>query len=158
MHEDAPAVTDESRIFIEKLAASNIWILAIGMRGRPDLRGLDGPARRDALAAHRIELADVGPGDSVAPFRYRHDDQLILPFFSSEECARDFQAQLLRGANGPFQPYRILAGFVTAPGNEKCDLILDPGSASKRRLQPEEKALLRRITSANKPSPPAPSS
>jgi len=150
MHEDAPTVTDESRIFIEKLAASNIWVLAIGMRGRPDLRGLDGPTRRQALAAHRIELADVGPGDSIAPFRYGQGERQVLPFFSSEECARDFQAQLLRGANGPFQPYRILAGFVTAPGNEKYDLILDPGSPSKRKLQPEEKALLRKITSASK--------
>lgn len=154
MHEDPPAVSEDSRIFIEKLAASPIWVLAIGMRGRPDLRGLDGPAKRRVLAAHRIELADVGASDSVIAFNYRQDDRQILPFFSSEDRARDFQAQLMRGGF-PFQPHRLLAGFVAAPDKEKYDLILDPGSISKRKLLPEEKALLRRITWVNKPSPPA---
>jgi len=157
MPEDAPTLPDESRIFIEKLAQSLIWILAIGLRGKPDLRGLDGPARREALAAHRIEVADIGPKDSVVPFNYRQGDQQILPFFSSKDCARQYQSTLPRDG-WPFQPHLLRAGFVASPGNEKFDPILDPGFPSERKLQPDEKALLRKITSVKKPSADAPSS
>ena len=142
------AMPDESRIFIEKLAPSFIWILAVGIRGTPSFRALDTPSRLDAVAAHRIELADVGDDDSVFPFNYKHDGRQVLPFFSSEDCARQFLASKRWGDTGVFQPYRLLAGFVTAPGNEKFDLILDAGLPTERRLQPDEKELLRKITSA----------
>jgi hypothetical protein len=158
MHEDAPTLTDESRIFIEKLAPSFIWILAIGIRGTPNLSGMAGPARRDVLAAHRIELSDIRSSDSVFSFNYGQDGQQILPFFSSEDCARQFLATKKWGARSFFQPYRLLAGFVTAPGNEKFNPILDPGLPSERKLQSGEKALLRKITSATKQSPDAPAS
>jgi hypothetical protein len=144
------AMTDESRAFIEKLAPSYIWILAFGVRGTPSFRALDRESRLDGLAAHRIDLADVGENDSVVPFNYKHGGRQILPFFSSEEFARQYlAAKQLLGDTQVFQPFRLRAGYVTAPGNEKFDPVLDDGLPSERRLQANEKELLRKITSAN---------
>jgi len=142
------APSDESRAFIERLAPSFIWILAIGIRGTPEISAVRGPEARSEVAANRIDLADVGEDDSVFPFNYRQDGRQILPFFSSEDCARQFLATKRWGDTAIFQPYRLLAGFVTAPGNERFDLILDPGLQSERRLTSEQKELLRKITSA----------
>ena len=142
------SLTEESRAFVEKLAPSFIWILAIGIRGTPGIRAIHDPSAWDAVAANRIELVDVGDDDSVFPFNYRRDGRQILPFFSSEDCARQFLASKKWGNISFFQPYRLLAGFVTAPGNEIFDLILDPGLPSERRLEPNEKELLRKITTA----------
>jgi hypothetical protein len=141
-------LSDESRAFIERLAPSFIWILAIGIRGTPGLRAIHDQSAWDAVAKHRIELSDVGDDDSVFPFNYKRDGRQILPFFSSEDCARQFLAAKRWGDSSFFQPYRLLAGFVTAPGNETYDLILDAGLPSERTLHSVEKELLRKITSA----------
>lgn len=143
--EKPPSLTEESRAFIEKLAPSAIWILAVGIRGTPKMPGTSGPEAREVVAAHRIELAEVGSKDSIFPFNYREDGRQILPFFSSEDNARAFLTAKKSNVGSFFKPHRLLAGFVAA--SEKFDPILDPGLPSERRLLPEEKALLRKITS-----------
>ena len=140
-------LSDEARAFIEKLAPSYIWILAIGIRGPSETSVNYGPGNWEAIADRHIELADVDDDDSVVPFNYRRGGRQMLPFFSSEECARHYLATKSWGNSSVgFQPYRLLAGFVTAPGNETFDLILDPGLPSERRLHPAEKELLRKLT------------
>ena len=144
-----PALSEESHAFIENLAPSFIWILAIGIRGTPRIHAMQNSTKRDIVADHRIELADIGDYDSVVPFNFRQDGLQVLPFFSSENCAREFLAtKPLLGDTSFFQPYRLRAGFVTAPGNEKFNLVLDAGLPSERRLLPAEKEFLRAITTA----------
>jgi len=142
--EKPASLTEESRAFIEKLAPSPIWILAVGIRGTPHLPSNTGPEARGVVAKRRIDLVEVGSKDSVFPFNYREDGRQMLPFFSSEENARAFLATKKSNVGAFFKPHRLLAGFVTA--SEKFDPILDPGLPSERRLLPEERALLRKIT------------
>ena len=140
-----PTVSQESREFIEKLATSFIWVLGVGLRGIPVMPTLYGPESRELIAAHRIDLADVGEDDSVFPFNFQYDGRQILPFFSSEERARQFQDL---GNISQFQPYRLLAGFVATPEVEVFDLLLDPGTAAERRIRDEERLLLRSLSTA----------
>ena len=130
-----PSLSDESREFIEKLAPSFIWVPGIGIRGTPAMPTLYGPKAWDVIAERRIELADVGDDDSVFPFNFEYNGRQILPFFSSEECDREFQSL---GNISKFQPYRLLAGFLATPENEIFDLLLDPGTSAERRLVEEE--------------------
>src|SRR5204862_7262977 len=83
----SPGLSNEARAFVEKLAPSYIWILAVGIRGTHASPGSD---TWETIAEHVIELADIGDDDSVFPFNYRRDGRQILPFFSSEDCARQF--------------------------------------------------------------------
>ena len=137
-------LTGESRAFVEKLASSFVWILAIGIRGTPNIgRTYDARALE---AVDRLELADLTDDDSVFAFNYGREGRQILPFFSSEDCARQFLNTKKWGEASPFQPYELLAGFLTAPGNEIFDLILDPGLPTEKSLLSEEKALLRKLT------------
>ena len=140
-----PTLSEESREFIEKLAPSFIWVLGIGVRGTPAMPALYGTKAWDVIAARRIELADVGDDDSVVPFNFQYDGRRILPFFSSEERARQFQSL---GNISKFQPYRLLAGFVATPENGIFDLLLDPGSSTERRLGDDERLLLRSLSTA----------
>jgi len=143
-----PALTDESREFIERLAPSFIWVLAIGLRGTPAIPAVYDSSAWDIIAAHRIELAEVGDDDSVFPFNYRRDGLQTLPFFSSEERARQFLAGKSWGDISFFQPYRLLAGFVTSQENDIFELVLDPGTPSERRLETDERLLLLTLSNA----------
>lgn len=138
-------LSDESREFIEKLAPSFIWVLGIGIRGTPAMPALYGPEAWNVITTHRIELADVGDDDSVFSFNFQYEGRQILPFFSSEERARQFQSL---GNISKFQPYRLLAGFVATPENDIFDLLLDAGTPQERRLTPEERLLLRSLSAA----------
>jgi hypothetical protein len=144
-----PTLSDESRAFIEKLTPSFIWVLAIGIRGTPAIPAVYDSSAWDIIAAHRIELADMSDDDSVFPFNYRRDGPQILPFFSSEEHAREFLAGKSWGDISFFQPYRLLAGFVATPENDVFELLLDPGSPSERRLSQDERLLLRALSTAS---------
>jgi hypothetical protein len=50
-----PKLSDESRDFITKLAAGDIWILAVGLRCTPAIPSVTDPAAFDIIAAHRRE-------------------------------------------------------------------------------------------------------
>ncbi len=138
-------LSDEARDFISTLAASDIWILAIGVRGTPALPCASDPAIYAAVAAHRKELSEIGDDDSVVPFNYEREGRQILPFFSSEERAKHFLANGGLGDISLFQPYSLLAGFVTAPENERFELLLDPCSPSERTLTRDERQFLRSV-------------
>ena len=85
-----PNLSDEARDFITKLAASDIWILAVGLRGTPVVPSITDPAAFDIIAAHRIDVSEIGDDDSVFPFNYERDGRQTLPFFSSAERAKQF--------------------------------------------------------------------
>jgi len=148
-----PRLSDEAKDFITKLATSDIWILAIGVRGTPAMPSMTEsesfPAALKILAAHRKELSELGDDDSVFPFNYRREGRQMLPFFSSEERAKHFLADSgFRSDLSVFQPYCLLAGFVAAPQNEKFDLVLDLRSSSERRIEDNERLLLHSLTTA----------
>jgi hypothetical protein len=141
-----PKLSEESRAFIEKLAPSFIWVLAIGIRGTPTISAVYDSSAWDTVAAHRIELGDIGDDDSVVPFNYKKDGPQTLPFFSSEELAKKYLANKSWGNISYFQPYRLLAGFVSTPENDLFELLLDPSFPSERKIEREERLLLRSLT------------
>ncbi len=129
------------------MAAGDIWILAVGLRGAPAIANVNDPAAFDIIAAHRIDVAEIGDDDSVFPFNYERDGRRALPFFSSAERASQFAA----GTGLPtdvtvFQPYRLLAGFVSTPENDMFELVLDARSPAERTLTRDERLLLRSLT------------
>ena len=142
-----PKQSDEAHHFITKLATSDIWILAVGLRGTPAIPSITDPAAFDIIAAHRIDVSEIGDDDSVFPFNYEREGKQTLPFFSSEEGARHFAADT-GFPNDPtvFQPYNLLAGFVATPDNEMFELVLDPGSEAERRIGHDERLLLRSLS------------
>jgi hypothetical protein len=146
-------LSDEARAFIGDMAASDVWLLAIGVRGTPAMPSMTEPesfpAALKILAAHRMELSELGDDDSVFPFNYRREGRQILPFFSSEEIAGHFLANSgFKSDLSAFRPYCLLAGFIAAPQNEKFDLVLDLHSSSERKIDDAERLLLRSLTTA----------
>lgn len=132
-----------------KLAASRIWILAVGLRGTPAIPGNTGPEALEIIAAHRIDVAELGDDDSVFPFNYEQDGKQLLPFFSSEELAKQFASDSGFPTDVTvFQPYDLRAGFVATPENEVYELVLDPRSPSERTLSRGERLLLRALSKA----------
>jgi hypothetical protein len=143
-----PTLSEEARDFITKLAAGDIWILAVGLRGVPAINPTD-PAAFDIIADHRIDVSEIGDDDAVFPFNYERDGTRTLPFFSSSERAQQFAL----AAGFPtdltvFQPYSLLAGFVSAPENDLFELVLDARSPAERTLTSDERLLLRTLTTA----------
>ena len=139
-------LSPESREFIASLANSDIWVLAIGLHGAPAApASLCDPGAIDILAAHRKDLADLGDDDSVFPFNFDRGGTQVLPFFSSEDRATAFVASGPLGDISVFQPYRLLAGFVTTPQNDVFELVLDPGTPAERMIGREERRLLRKL-------------
>ena len=53
---------------ISKVAADDIWILAVGLRGTPTIPSVTDPAAFDIIAAHRIDVSEIGDDDSVFPW------------------------------------------------------------------------------------------
>jgi hypothetical protein len=145
-----PKLSEESRDFIMNLATSRIWILAVGLRGTPSVARDTGPEAFKIIAAHRIDVSELGKGDSVFPFNYKQDGKQVLPFFSSEELARRFASDSGSSTDMSkvFQPRRLRAGFVAARENEDCELKLDPGSPTERTLSRGERLLLRSLSKA----------
>ena len=141
-------LSEESRTFIASIANAEIWILAIGVRGTPTLpRNLD--AVLEVVADHRIDVSEIGESDSVVPFNYEEAGRQLLPFFTTEERAKSYITTINSSLSGIFQPYPMLAGFVTDPGQGDCDPILDPKSPGERRLSPEECRLMRALAVGN---------
>ena len=141
-----PEMSDEAREFITKLAGSQVWILAIGLRGTPTVLSITDPKAFEIVAAHRIDVYEVGDDDSVYPLNYQRDGSQILPFFSSEERALHFLANSGFTADfSSFQPFSLLAGFVATPENEMFKLVLDPRSSAERSLTQDERLLLRSL-------------
>ena len=142
-----PKLSDESRDFITRLATSDIWILAIGLRGTPPTpRGTD-PAALEAIAAHRIDVSELGDDDSVFPFNYERDGRQVLPFFTSEERARHFASDSGFPTDVTvFQPFSLRAGFVATPEHDVFELVLDPRSPAERTLSRDERLLLRSLS------------
>lgn len=144
-----PNLSGESRAFIANLAKGDIWILAIGLRGVPVIPNIADPAASDIIAAHRIDVAEVGDDDAVFPFNCERDGRQIFPFFTSEERARHFQTDSgFQVDLSLFQPYSLLAGFVATPENDIMELVLDARSPSERILTRDERLLLRSLTTA----------
>jgi hypothetical protein len=144
-----PKLSDESRAFITKLAASDIWILAVGLRGVPAVPNVTDSAAFDIIAAHRIDVAEIGDDDSVFPFNCERDGKQILPFFTSEERARHFSADSgFQVDLSLFQPCSLLVGFVATPENDLFELVLDARSPAERTLTRDERLLLRALTTA----------
>lgn len=144
-----PTVSEESREFITKLAASRIWILAVGLRGTPAIPSDTGPEALEIIAAHRLDVADLGDDDSVFPFNYEQDGKQLLPFFSSEELAKRFASDSGFPTDVTvFQPYDLRAGFVATKENEVYELVLDPRSLSERTLSRGERLMLRSLSKA----------
>ena len=142
-----PKLSDESRIFITNLAKGDIWILAVGLRGVPVIPNVADPAAWDIIAAHRIDVAEIGDDDAVFPFNCERDGRQIFPFFTSEERCRHFQSDSGFQADlSLFQPYNLLAGFVATPENDIMELLLDARSPSERMLTQDERLLLRSLT------------
>ena len=100
--------------------------------------------------AHRIDVSEIGDDDSVFPFNYMRDGIYTLPFFSTEERARAFRADSgFQIELTYFQPYSLLAGFVTSitsPKNEMFTLVLDARSPAERILTNDERLLLFSLT------------
>ena len=144
-----PHISDEAREFIAKLAKDDIWILAVGLRGTPAITSVTDPAAFDVIAEHRIDVLEVGDNDSVFPFNYERDGGQTLPFFTTEERAKQFAT-----ATGfptdvtVFQPYRLMSGFVATPENDLFELVLDPRSLAERILSRDERLLLRTLSTA----------
>lgn len=144
-----PGISDESRDFITRLANSRIWILAVGIRGTPAIPNSTDPAALDVIAAHRIDVSEIGDDDSVFPFNYEQDGKQVLPFFSSDERARRFAAESGFPIDDTvFQPYDLRAGFVASRENEVYELVLDPRSPAERTLSRDERLLLRSLSKA----------
>jgi len=143
-----PELPAEAHDFITKLAASDIWILAIGISGTPHIPPLNDPAALDMIAAHRKELVNLSDDDSVFPFNFQRRGTQFLPFFTSEERAKYFLANSGLGDISIFHPYCLVAGFVTSPENDIFELLLDPCSSSERKIDPQERALLGLLTNA----------
>ena len=142
-----PSLPDEARDFIAKLAASDIWIVAVGIRGTPAMPSITDPAAFEVIAAHRIDVSEIGDDDSVFPFNYERDGRQTFPFFSSKERASHFLADSgFRSDLSMFQPYCMLAGFVATPENEMFELVLDPRSEAERKLGHDERLLLRSLS------------
>jgi hypothetical protein len=142
-----PTLSDESRDFITKLAAGDIWILAVGLRGVPATPSITDPAAFEIIAAHRIDVSEIGDDDSIFPFNYERDGRQALPFFSSAERARQFATAMRLPTDVTiFQPYSLLPGFVATPENDLFDLVLDPGSPAERTLSRDERLLLRSVS------------
>ena len=141
------SLSDEARDFIAKLAASDIWILAIGIRGTPAMPSLTDPAALEVIAAHRIDVSEIGDDDSVHPLNFERSGKQVLPFFSSKERATHFLTDSgFRCDVSMFQPYCMLAGFVATPENEMFELVLDPRSDAERTLVQDERLLLRTLS------------
>src|SRR5687767_2259596 len=87
-----PKLSNESRDFITQLAQTRIWILAIGIRGTPPTPDIADPAWSEAVAAHRVNVSELGDDDSVLPFNYDREGRQVLPFFTSCEGAEGFAA------------------------------------------------------------------
>src|ERR1051325_4487256 len=85
-----PSLSDEARDLITKLVASDIWILAVGIRGTPAMPSITDPAAFEVIAAHRIDLSGLGDHDSVFPFTYERHVRQFFPFFSSKERPSHF--------------------------------------------------------------------
>ncbi len=142
-----PSLSDEARAFVGKLAASDIWILAVGLRGTPAVPSISDARAFDIIAAHRIDVADIGDDDSVFPFNYERDGRQVLPFFSSKERATHFMRDSGFDVDlSLFQPYGLRAGFVATPENEMFDLVVDARSPDERKLTRDERLLLRSIS------------
>jgi hypothetical protein len=145
-----PTLSGEARDFITKLAASDIWILAVGLRGVPVIPSITDPGAFEIIAAHRMDVSEIGDDDSVFPFNYERDGRQALPFFSSDERARQFATASGFPTNVTiFQPYSLLPGFVATPENDVFDLVLDPRSPAERALTRDERLLLRSLSTAS---------
>lgn len=145
----APKLSEESSAFITTLAASDIWLLAVGLRGTPQVPSIAGPEAIALIAAHRIDVSDLGDDDSIFPFNYARNGRQALPFFSSEERARRFASDNKFPIDVTiFQPYRLLVGFVATRENETFDLVFDPGSPAERTLTGGERHLLRSLSAS----------
>jgi len=141
------SLSDEAREFVAKLAESDIWVLAVGLRGIPAIPSIADPGAFDIIAAHKFDVSEIGDDDSVFPFNYERKGNQALPFFTSEEKARQFAvANKFPTAPVIFQPYCLLSGFVATPDNDFLDLILDPNSPAERSLSRDERLLLRSLT------------
>jgi hypothetical protein len=141
-------LSDEARAFIESIATSQIWILAVGLRGTPAIPRIFDDSAMMAITDHRIDVSEMGDDDSVFPFNYGEGEKQVLPFFTTEARAKDFATSKGASVAQVFQPCPMLAGFVTSPENDDFDLILDPGT-SERRITSEERRLLRRLSVAS---------
>jgi hypothetical protein len=143
-------LSEQSREFVTALAAGDAWILAVGLRGIPEIPNVNDPEALAIIAAYRIDVSELGDDDSLFPFNYQREGRQTLPFFSSAERAREFAtATGLSTDVTVFQPYCLRAGFVSAPENEGLELVLDARSAAERTLTHEEKLLLRSLTTAS---------
>ena len=144
-------ISDEERAFITQIANSEIWILAVGLRGVPQISGVFDDAALDIITAHRIDVWEAGDEDSVWPFNYQRDGRHTLPFFGSRQHAREFAAKTLPAGTetGVFQPYELLAGFVSSPENEVFNLVFQLGFAEERALTEPGRKLLRSLAVAN---------
>jgi len=141
------SLSDEARDLINKLVASDIWILAVGIRGTPAMPSVTDPTAFDVIAAHRIDVSEVGDDDSVFPLNYERDGKQVFPFFSSKERATRFLTDSGFASDlSFFQPYCMRAGFVATPENDMFELVLDPRSTSERRLTRDERLLLRSLS------------
>src|SRR6185295_2255926 len=104
----------------------------LGVRGVPVIPNIADPAAWDIIAAHRIDVAEIGDDDAAVPFNCERNGRQILPFFSSEERARHFQCDSgFQVDLSPFQPYCLLAGFVATPDNDMLELVLDARSSDE---------------------------
>ena len=92
-------------------------------------------------------MSEVGDDDSVFPFNYERDGRQALPFFSSAEraqkfaCATGFPTDVT-----VFQPYSLMAGFVSAPENDMFELVFEARSPAERILTRDERLLLRSLS------------
>ena len=144
-----PKLSDEEREFISKLAKDDIWILAVGLRGTPAITSVTDPAAFDVIAAYRIDVSEVGDDDSVFPFNYARDGRQALPFFTTEERAKQFATATRFPTDVTvFQPYRLMSGFVATTENDMFELVLDPRSPAERILSRGERLLLRSLSTA----------
>ena len=144
-------ISAEERDFITNLANSDIWILAIGVHGTPQMPSMTDvgsfPAALKILDPVRKELNELGDNDSVFPFNYRCDSRQVMPFFSSEEGANHFlQMSGFDCDLSVFQPFCLPAGFVATPFNDKFDLVLDIRTSSEHKLEDSERLLLRSLS------------
>lgn len=143
--DNANQLPEEPRDFITNLAKSEIWILAVGLRGAPSIPNIHDPSALDTFAAHRIDVSEMGDDDSIHPFNYELDGKQVLPFFSSEERAKEFLSSSAIPKD-VFQPCNFIAGFIATPENDMFELVLDPHSPGERKLNRQERLLLRSIS------------
>jgi hypothetical protein len=141
-------LSEEARRFIESIATAEIWILAIGIRGTPECPHLFDDAAIELLADHRINVSEIGEEDSLFPFNFEDAGSQLLPFFTTEEGAKQFASSWGRQSIHVFQPCPLLAGFVASPPNDDFDLVLNPRTAEERKITQEERRLLRALSVA----------